>query len=89
MKRTIAAILSAAMLVTAAAAAEAPSSWAKSAVDTARNAGIVPEQVDQAYTQSITRADFCALAAAVYRTGEERKRKIRRENRGLLLGYQG
>ena len=47
MKRTIAAILSAAMLVTAAAAAEAPSSWAKSAVDTARNAGIVPEQVDQ------------------------------------------
>ena len=44
MKRTIAAILSAAMLVTAAAAAEAPSSWAKSAVDTARNAGIVPEQ---------------------------------------------
>ena len=71
MKRTIAAILSAAMLVTAAAAAEAPSSWAKSAVDTARNAGIVPEQVDQAYTQSITRADFCALAAAVYRTWEK------------------
>lgn len=59
------------MLVTAAAAAEAPSSWAKSAVDTARNAGIVPEQVDQAYTQSITRADFCALAAAVYRTWEK------------------
>lgn len=51
MKRTIAAILSAAMMVTAAAAAEAPSSWAKSAVDTARNAGIVPEQVDQAYTR--------------------------------------
>ena len=71
MKRTIAAILSAAMLVTAAAAAEAPSSWAKSAVDTARNAGIVPEQVDQSYTQSITRADFCALAAAVYRTWEK------------------
>ena len=71
MKRTIAAILSAAMLVTAAAAAEAPSSWAKSAVDTARNAGIVPEQVDQAYTQSITRADVCALAAAVYRTWEK------------------
>lgn len=71
MKRTIAAILSAAMLVTAAVAAEAPSSWAKSAVDTARNAGIVPEQVDQAYTQSITRADFCALAAAVYRTWEK------------------
>ncbi len=71
MKRTIAAILSAAMLVTAAAAAEAPSSWAKSAVDTARNAGIVPEQVDQAYTQSITRADFCALAAAVYRIWEK------------------
>lgn len=71
MKRTIAAILSAAMMVTAAAAAEAPSSWAKSAVDTARNAGIVPEQVDQAYTQSITRADFCALAAAVYRTWEK------------------
>ena len=71
MKRTMAAILSATMLVTAAAAAEAPSSWAKSAVDTARNAGIVPEQVDQSYTQSITRADFCALAAAVYRTWEK------------------
>ena len=40
-------------------------------MDTARNAGIVPEQVDQAYTQSITRADFCALAAAVYRTWEK------------------
>ncbi|MFR1150908.1 MAG: hypothetical protein ACLSDM_04905 [Butyricicoccus sp.] len=40
-------------------------------VNTARNAGIVPEQVDQAYTQSITRADFCALAAAVYRTWEK------------------
>ena len=60
MKRTIAAILSAAMLVTAAAAAEAPSSWAKSAVDTARNAGIVPEQV--AGIQRETRAGICALA---------------------------
>ena len=67
MKRTIAAVLSAAMLMTAASAAEAPSNWAKSSVDAARNAGIVPAQVDQAYTQSITRADFCALAASVYR----------------------
>ena len=71
MKRTIAAVLSAAMLMTAASAAEAPSSWAKSSVDAARNAGIVPAQVDQAYTQSITRADFCALAASVYRAWEK------------------
>ena len=55
----------------AAFAAESPSSWAQSAVEAARTAGIVPEQVDGDYTQAITRADFCSLAAAVYRAWDK------------------
>ena len=62
-------------------AAESPSGWAQQAVETARAAGIVPTQVDGNYTQAITRADFCSLAAAVYRawdkTGKVQKTDVK------------
>ena len=68
MKKWIAAMLAACLLVVPARAADEPSSWAQEAVQTARDAGLVPEELDSAYTQPITRAEFCALAAAVYRS---------------------
>lgn len=54
-------------------AADTPSSWAAESVDAAINAGLVPENLQSAYTQPITRAEFCALAVALYESaaGEE------------------
>ena len=49
-------------------AADQPSSWAAGQVDEAVSAGIVPENLRSAYTQSITRAEFCALATRLYET---------------------
>lgn len=49
-------------------AADQPSSWAAGQVDEAVSAGIVPESLQSAYTQSITRAEFCALATRLYET---------------------
>lgn len=49
-------------------AADQPSSWAAGQVDEAVSAGIVPESLQSAYTQSITRAEFCALAVDLYET---------------------
>lgn len=70
-KMWISALLAAAMM-TAAGAADAPSAWAKSSVDAARAAGLVPSQVDSAFATPITREDFCSLAAAVYRAWEKK-----------------
>ena len=49
-------------------AADQPSSWAAGQVSEAVSAGIVPENLRSAYTQSITRAEFCALATRLYET---------------------
>ena len=49
-------------------AADQPSSWAAGQVDEAVSAGIVPENLRSAYGQSITRAEFCALATRLYET---------------------
>ena len=49
-------------------AADQPSSWAAGQVSEAVSAGIVPESLQSAYTQSITRAEFCALATRLYET---------------------
>ena len=49
-------------------AADQPSSWAQAQVDEAVSAGIVPESLRSAYGQSITRAEFCALATRLYET---------------------
>ena len=70
MKRWIAAVLTACMLAVPAGAADQPSDWALEAVQTAREAGLVPEKLDSAYDRAATRAEFCALAAAVYRSWE-------------------
>ncbi|MCI8478723.1 MAG: hypothetical protein HFE97_10370, partial [Oscillospiraceae bacterium] len=58
---------------TPAPSTEAPSSWAAESVNSAIAAGLVPEALQSKYTQSITRAEFCALATALYEkaTGAE------------------
>ena len=43
-----------------------PSSWASDAVNAAINAGLVPDSLQGKYTQATTRAEFCALAVALY-----------------------
>ena len=46
--------------------AEAPSSWAVESVNNAIAAGLVPDNLQGKYTQATTRAEFCALAVALY-----------------------
>lgn len=45
-----------------------PSSWAAEQVTAAVAAGIVPQDLQAQYTQAATRAEFCALATALYET---------------------
>lgn len=71
MKKWITAMLAACLLVVPAGAADEPSDWAQEAVQTAREAELVPEELDGSYTAPITRAEFCALAAAVYHSWAE------------------
>ncbi|MBM6927133.1 S-layer homology domain-containing protein [Pseudoflavonifractor phocaeensis] len=47
---------------------EQPSSWAAQQVNAAISAGIVPASLQSKYTQTATRAEFCALAVAMYET---------------------
>ncbi|MGN0968862.1 MAG: leucine-rich repeat protein [Oscillospiraceae bacterium] len=60
--------LSLGMAVSAHAVSNVPSSWAAEDVQTSIGAGIVPAALQGDYTASITRAEFCSLAAAVYET---------------------
>ena len=46
--------------------ASTPSQWARSAVDEAISMGIVPNSLNGAYQNAITRAEFCALAVSLY-----------------------
>ena len=50
-----------------------PSSWAAEQVSAAVSAGLVPENLQAKYTQTATRAEFCALAVELYEkvTGSE------------------
>ena len=50
------------------APSDQPSEWAAEQVSAAVAAGIVPESLQGKYTQAATRAEFCALAAALYET---------------------
>ena len=52
---------------------ESPSPWAIEQINAAVEAGIVPENLQSQYTQATTRAEFCALATALYEsvTGTE------------------
>ena len=45
-----------------------PSSWAQEQVNAAVEAGLVPESLQAKYTQTATRAEFCALAVELYET---------------------
>ena len=47
---------------------DAPSSWAAEQVNQAISAGIVPDSLQSQYTQTTTRAQFCALAVELYET---------------------
>ena len=53
--------------------AEKPSSWAADSVNAAITAGIVPAPLQAQYTQATTRAEFCALAVALYETATGRE----------------
>ncbi|MCL2004226.1 MAG: S-layer homology domain-containing protein [Oscillospiraceae bacterium] len=68
--KKIAVILLSAVLLAAAGvpalAAGTPSAWAADWVDGAIELGLVPQSLQSDYTQAATRAEFCALAVAVY-----------------------
>ena len=49
-------------------AGDQPSSWAQEQVHAAVEAGLVPESLQARYTQTATRAEFCALAVELYET---------------------
>lgn len=68
MKKLFATLLALSMLIASASAASTqPSKWAQAAVQTAQEAGLVPESLNTAYDTAITRAEFCSLAASLYR----------------------
>jgi len=48
--------------------ADKPSSWAVDQVNAAIDAKLVPQSLQSKYTQATTRAEFCALAVALYET---------------------
>ena len=58
-------------------APDVPSSWATEQVNTAIAANLVPQSLQSKYTQATTRAEFCALAVALYENvkGEITERK--------------
>lgn len=49
-------------------AADRPSAWAEAQVNGAIAANLVPQDLQSQYTQATTRAEFCALATALYET---------------------
>jgi len=75
----LALIMCVALTPSAIFAADTPSSWAANEVDEAKKAGIVPQSLQSDYTANITRAEFCALAAAMYEshTGEVIKGRVK------------
>ena len=72
MKRWMLFLLAAALLVLPVGAyASQPSGWAAEGVQAATAAGLVPESLQTNYDAPITRAEFCALASALYTVWEE------------------
>ena len=67
MKKQLAILVAAGLLIASAGAASTqPSNWAQEAVQTAQEAGLVPETLNTSYDAAITRAEFCSLAASLY-----------------------
>jgi len=69
-------VFSACASTTQAATADQPSSWAVEQVKAAVELGLVPSNLRSLYQTATTRAEFCALAVALYegRLGEITKR---------------
>lgn len=53
-------------------ASSTPSPWAATDVARASSLKLVPDTLDGAYTQATTRAEFCALAVALYETATDK-----------------
>ena len=64
---------SAAIITESAPENSTPSSWAQEEVNAAIESGFVPHDLQSIYTQPITRAEFCALAIALYENGTGRR----------------
>lgn len=64
----VAFILCLSLVPSPARAAESPSAWAEADVNQAIAANLVPQALQANYTQVITRAEFTALAVAMYET---------------------
>ena len=64
----LAAVLATTVIAPTALASEQPSSWAAEQVNSATAAGLVPQNLQSAYNQPITRAEFAALVVALYET---------------------
>ena len=70
-KRLLSALIILVMSLSAASipvagAADLPATWAQQDIDKAVSLGFVPANLQSAYAQPITRAEFCALAVAFY-----------------------
>lgn len=48
-------------------ALDEPSAWALDSINSARSAGLLPENLDGRYQQNITRKEFCDLIATYFR----------------------
>lgn len=71
MKKLLAILMATSLLMASAGAASTqPSNWAQEAVQTAQEAGLVPEILNTSYDAAITRSEFCSLAASLYRIWE-------------------
>lgn len=71
MKKMLALLTAVGLLIASAGAASTmPSNWAQKAVQTAQEAGLVPEALNTAYDTAITRSEFCSLAVSLYRIWE-------------------
>lgn len=69
-------LLATLMAVPSQAASDVPSAWAREGVAAAREAGLVPEALDGDYDAPITRAEFCALAAQLYRAWDRKGQTV-------------
>lgn len=65
-----------------------PSRWAAEQVNAAISAGLVPQSLQAKYTQTTTRAEFCALAVALYENakGEITARKAFADTKDVNVG---
>ena len=66
MKKVITILLAMVMCLSSALAADSPSSWATTDVENAISTDLVPQNLQEKYTQATTRAEFAALTVTLY-----------------------